>query len=159
MKNFDDTAEENVVEVKAKEGKEVKDNVKDLQVGDTIRINGSEKEYVLTDYISHTNSNRNKMTEPNVIVFKAFDCELEQLVNLQIKENDEVESVKNDNDLYHIEYVLPKIVNGERILEKHNMVMLAEKKREVEERLGEKNKNLQIVRIEKLIHAKPKIKK
>ena len=120
---------------------------------------GSEKEYVLTDYISHTNSNRNKMTEPNVIVFKAFDCELEKLVNLQIRENDEVESFKNDNDLYHIEYVLPKIVNGERILEKHNMVMLAEKKREVEERLGEKNKNIQIVRIEKLIHAKPKIKK
>ena len=61
---------------------------------------------------------------------------------------------KNNNDVYHIEYVKPKILNNEKIIEKHDLVMQAETKKEVEERMEDKGAKVKVTRVEKLVHTK-----
>lgn len=147
-------AEETSEEPKKKKGKKVE--AKDLQTGDYIKI-PKLGEYVLTDYIDqiHGNDQHNMMQEPNIICYKAFNCETEEIEEIKLKIDDKVEVLKNDNDLFHIVYVKNKIENAEKIAEKHSLTMLAKNKSEVEERLEEK-KNIRLVKLEKLIHGKVK---
>lgn len=149
--NNEDESED--TSLKNKKGKKI--NPLDIQVGDTIRCKN--KEYVITDYMDrrHGKDQRNSMQEPNTLVYRAFDCDSETIVPLKINVDDEnIESLKNDNDLYRIEFTKPKIIDGKRVIEKNELVMLAKTKKEVEERMEEKGSKIKVVRLEKLIHVK-----
>lgn len=146
--NFDETEEP-----EKKKGKAVKPL--DIQVGDKIRFR--DREYVITEYINrvHGKDQKNAMQEPNTLIFKAFDCDSEEMSIIKIRIDDEtVESLKNDNDLYCIEYTKPAISDGGKIIESHNLVMQAKNKKEVEKRMEDKGAKIKVTRVEKLVHAK-----
>lgn len=149
-------AEDGKEEPKKKKGK--KTAVIDLQTGDTFIKNGNE--YVITEYVDqiHGKDQRNMMQEPNTRIFKVFNCETSEIDTVRMNIDDEVEVIKKDNDLFDITYTKMRMINGEKVMEKHNMVMLAKTKSEVEERLGEKG-NITLVKLEKLLHGKIKNKR
>lgn len=150
----DETIDEN--SLKNKKGKKIE--IKDIQVGDTIRFNN--QEYVIIDYMSHNSTFKNKMKEPNIIIFNAFNCDTENTEELSLDvDNDKVESLKNDKDLYIVEFVKPTIVNASKIMQPGRTFILAEKKKEVEEKINESDSKIQILKIEKLIHVKVKREK
>ena len=153
--NFDESSEtdNNDNSLKNQKGKYI--NPLDIQVGDTIRFKNNE--WVVTDYIDriHGVDQRNRMQEPNTLVFGVFNCSTEDSSTIKIRIDDEtVELLKNNNDVYHIEYVKPKILNNEKIIEKHDLVMQAETKKEVEERMEDKGAKVKVTRVEKLVHTK-----
>ena len=149
--NFDDEPEqEEAYSIKNVKGKKV--DVTTILVGDTIRYN--KQEYILVDYVDHKTTSRNKMKDPDVVIFNAFNCETTDIEELSLGIDEQVELLKNKDDLYIVEYVIPKIENGKKIMEEGRTMVLAHTKSEVEEKITEGNSKMQITKVEKLIHVK-----